>query len=184
VKRPFGHYVRPESSGAGFRVTKDLAMYKPMPAPSHQSVRARGSQTISSRTENIHNAATILAQAHKGLSRLCGQANPTGISQAVKNQPKKIFVPRLTRPSYCRKWLADARSEMTDATSRFHALTANSKPAPIRLSAYCCCAPAAVCGGASCASTPMASPERISSTRRFCARPSTVSFDAIGSVLP
>src|SRR5260370_26446432 len=31
---------------------------------------------------------------------------------------------------------------------------------------------------------PIASPESTSSTRRFCCRPSGVSFDAIGSVLP
>src|SRR5581483_6121384 len=39
------------------------------------------------------------------------------------------------------------------------------------------------CGGWS-RPLPMASPDRTNSTRRFCARPSAVSFDAIGSFLP
>src|SRR5580658_401118 len=42
----------------------------------------------------------------------------------------------------------------------------------------------AVWGAGWAASLPMASPERISSTRRFCWRPSGVSLVAMGSVLP
>src|SRR5271154_1872933 len=49
---------------------------------------------------------------------------------------------------------------------------------------YWCCLVLAVWGEACSASLPMASPERISSTRRFCWRPSGVSLVAMGSVLP
>jgi hypothetical protein len=100
---PLETYARFESSRIGFRFTKDLAIYKPMPAESHHfKSLSCGSHTISSKTENIQNAATILIQAQRGLTLLCGQASPIGISHAANSQPSSIFSVRLTKSSYCR----------------------------------------------------------------------------------
>src|SRR5271166_4076776 len=64
-----------------------------------------------------------------------------------------------------------------------HTLLAPCGRIPSREEAYLFSA-VAVCGGASSLNFPIASPESTSSTRRFCCRPSAVSFDAMGSLLP
>jgi hypothetical protein len=84
-----------EISGASLRFTRNLAMYMAMPVYNHQfRLGVPGNQTISSNTENIHIAATILIQAQRGLILLCVHARFIGISHAAKSTPRRIFSPR------------------------------------------------------------------------------------------
>jgi len=84
-----------EISGASLRFTRNLAICIAMPVHNHQfKLCIPGNQTITSNTENIHTAATILIQAQRGLILLCGHAKFIGISQVAKSAPRRIFSPR------------------------------------------------------------------------------------------